>query len=235
MKVLAIDTSGASLSVAILENEKVISDFYINTGLTHSETLAPIIDLAIKNSLIKVSDIDLYASTVGPGSFTGLRIGLATVKAMALVNEKDCVAISTLEALAYEYKDFEGYICCCIDARHGEVYNAIFKSESGNLKRITEDRSIYIENLKNELKKLKCKIKLVGDCCKVCYNEFLGENLDISLGYSTYINAKSVGYIALEKYSNKETISPEKLNPKYLKLSQAERLLKEKQSKEVLN
>lgn len=232
MKILAIDTSGSSLSVAILEDKKVISDFYINTGLTHSETLAPIIDLAIKNSLINVSSIDLYASTIGPGSFTGLRIGIATIKAMALVNEKKCVAVSTLEALAYESKDFEGYICCCIDARHAEVYNAIFKCESGVLKRITEDRSISIENLKNELKKLKSKIKLVGDCCEICYNEFLGENLDISLGYSIYIDAKSVGYIAFERYFNKEILLPEDLNPRYLKLSQAERLLKEKCKKQ---
>ena len=233
MKILAIDTSGASLSVAVLEDEKVISDFYINTGLTHSETLAPLIDLAIKNSKINVSDIDLFAATVGPGSFTGLRIGIATVKAMALVTEKNCVAVSTLEAFAYACKDFEGYICSCIDARHGEVYNAIFKSESGILRRVTEDRAISIENLKNELKKLKCKIKLVGDCCKICYNEFLGENIEISLGYSRHIDAKSVGYIAFEKYHNDKAISPDQLNPKYLKLSQAERLLKEKRSKEV--
>ena len=228
MKVLAVDSSSVTASVAILDGEKVVADFYLNAGLTHSQTLAPMVDLAVKNSGFKLSDLDFFAVTSGPGSFTGLRIGVATVKGLAVGCGKKCVGISSLLAAAWNCKDFEGIVCACMDARRSEVYSALFRASGGKLERLTADRAISLQDLKKELKNFNFKVKLVGDGAKMCYNSLLeGEKdkFELSSEISRYVNAKMVALASLDGYCEEKLLQPEDLNLQYLRLSQAERMI----------
>lgn len=232
MKVLAVDSSSVSASVAILDGSKVLADFYVNAGLTHSQTLAPMIDLAVKSSGLKISDIDFFASTTGPGSFTGLRIGIATVKGMALGSEKKCMGVSSLLAAAYSCKNFEGLICACMDARRSEIYGAIFQASGGKIKRITQDMAISIQNFKKEIEKYESKVILVGDGAEMCYNNMIdgknSEKIELSSEFSRFVSAKNVALAAIENYSEEKLLNPGELTPEYLRLSQAQRMLLEK-------
>ena len=232
MKILAVDSSSVSASVAILDGSKVLSDFYVNAGLTHSQTLAPMIDLAVKSSGLKISDIDFFASTTGPGSFTGLRIGIATVKGMALGSGKKCMGVSSLLAAAYNCKNFEGLIGACMDARRSEIYGAIFRASGGKITRITQDMAISIQNFKEEIEKYKSKAILVGDGAEMCYNIMLdgknSEKIELSSEFSRFVSAKNVALAAIENYSEEKLLSPGELTPEYLRLSQAQRMLLEK-------
>ena len=168
MKILAVDSSSITASVALVEGEKVISEFFMNAGLTHSQTLAPMIDSVLKNANVDPSEIDLYAVTDGPGSFTGLRIAASTVKAMALAMNKPCVGVSSLEALAYNFCDFEGLVCPCMDARRNQVYTALFRAKDKKIVRIIEDSADTIENLVRKLNEYDEKIEFVGDGSESC-------------------------------------------------------------------
>lgn len=242
MKILAVDSSGLSASVAICEDDKVVSEFFINAGLTHSETLAPMIDSSLKNAKIDPSEIDLYAVTCGPGSFTGLRIGLATVKAMAFSNNKPCVGVSSLAALAQnllESSDESDIICACIDARCGGMYNALFKCtrESGSKKiiRLCEDRAIFVEDLMGELRNSECSINFVGDAALMCYNtiraNFKSDNLKLASPQDNHINAAKVLALGRRLCEEGLYVSALDLNPNYIKIPQAERMLRENKLK----
>lgn len=235
MKILAIDSSSITASVAILEDNKIISEFFINAGLTHSQTLAPMIEFALINSDIKISDIDFFAVTVGPGSFTGLRIGLATIKGMTLALDKPCVGISSLLAAAYNLKDYNGIVCACMDARREQVYNAIFKVDNGQFERIAEDRAISIQELENELLKYSENIKLVGDGAEMCYNIMLDNkkvrNIELALENQRYIRGSMVGIAFLETYNCGKISNAVDISLNYLRLSQAERMLLENKLK----
>lgn len=232
MKVLAVDSSSVSASVAILDGSKILADFYVNAGLTHSQTLAPMIDLAVKSSGIKISDIDFFASTTGPGSFTGLRIGIATVKGMALGSGKKCMGVSSLLAAAYNCRNFEGIICSCMDARRNEIYGAVFEASGGKIRRITRDMAVSIPDFKSEIEKYEKKVILVGDGAEICYNNMSGsENsrkIELSSEFSRFVSAKNVALAAIENYSEEKLLSPGELVPEYLRLSQAQRMLLEK-------
>lgn len=232
MKLLAVDSSSSVASAALIENRRVVAEFFINAGLTHSQTLAPMIDGIIKNLNFNLQDLDFFAVTNGPGSFTGLRISMATVKGMALVLNKPCMGISSLLASAYGCRDFSGIIAACMDARRGEVYNAVFKSDGTEISIIKDDRAIPIETLAKELKNYDCEIKLVGDGAEMCYNTFVQDfkldNIKSVLEEQRYIKASRVGFAALDNYGNENLVTAVDLKPKYLKVSQAERLLFEK-------
>lgn len=228
MKILAVDSSSKTVSVAILEDSEIRAEFFLNVGLTHSQTLAPMTASLIKNADIKPSEIDLYAVTTGPGSFTGLRIGMSMIKGMALPYKKPCVGVSTLLAAAYQLKNFNGIICACLDARRGEVYNSLFSSQDSNFKQIVEDRAILIEDLKKELYNYDSKIKLVGDGAKICYNTIIDENISNKSKIhfeEMYLKASTVGLIARDFYENGKFCSASEIKPTYLKVSQAERML----------
>lgn len=227
MKILGIDSSAKSASAAVTENGKIISNFYINTGLTHSQTLMPMIDSALKCADLSVDDIDLIAVNKGPGSFTGIRIGVAAAKGIADVKNIPCIGISTLEAMAYNLTDIDCVACCVMDARCNQVYTALFRITDGTVERITDDSAISIEELKNILKTYNNLKILVGDGAELCYNKlnYDVENLKIVGETARFQNAAGVCHAA-EKYDT--FISSSELVPDYLRLPQAERELKAK-------
>ncbi len=227
MKILSLDSSATSASVCLfdVEENKIIGDFFINTKLTHSQTLVPMIDSLLSNVNVQLSDIDAFAVNVGPGSFTGIRIGVSVIKGMAMALNKPCVAVSTLESMGYNYIDSDDIIVCgCMDARRNQVYNALFSVKKGVVSRICEDRAISIEDLFLELDSIKKPIVLVGDGALLCYNS-KSENSTIELACASrrYQNATSVCLCAAKKILNNDTISSAELMPSYLRPSQAER------------
>ena len=143
MKILALETSAKAVSAAVTEDGKVLCSGYQDTGLTHSRTLMPIVEDMLKNTGLTVRDCDAIAVAVGPGSFTGIRIGVAAAKGLAFAAEKPAVAVSTLEAMARNVAHMEGLIICAMDARRSQVYNALFRSSgTGAPERLTEDLSL---------------------------------------------------------------------------------------------
>ncbi len=230
MKILAIDTSGTNCSVCILNDEKVICDFNLSTGTTHSQTLLPMIDTIKKFSNIDLDDIDVLACGIGPGSFTGLRIGIATIKGFALSLNKKVIGVPTLVGLAYNTSYFDGYICSVLDAKNNNVYAGIFKYENGKpiLKGnyITED----VNTLINILKEKNDKILFVGDGAlsfKAKFEEALGERAFFAPIHLNNQLSSSIAKAALDKALLNEFDDYNTLNPLYLKKSQAERMLEE--------
>ena len=225
MKILSVDSSSVTASVAITENGKILAENFINNGLTHSQTLMPMVEKTINESGISVKDIDLFAITHGPGSFTGVRIGIASVKGMADVLNKKCVAVSTLEAIAEPLKNEDVIACAVMDARCNQVYTASFNKGE----RICEDKAVLIDELGEELKQFSKKIVFIGDGSVLCYdklNEII-QNCDVADEKIRYVHGSSIGFVAEEKIKNgEEPINSENLVPFYLRLPQAERELK---------
>ena len=227
MKILAVDTSATSASVAIAEENKLIGEFSINTALTHSQTLMPMIDELLKNTGLSVSDINAIAINAGPGSFTGVRIGVAAVKGIAFSRNIPCVSVSTLESMSYNMLGNDCIVCAVMDARCSQVYNAFFKVNGNTVTRITEDRALSLADLKMELQGIQEKVILTGDGAVLC-SEFLGTEFDNVLlaSFNNRIQtASSVAYSAFEKISKGEILSAEELMPVYLRLPQAQREL----------
>lgn len=235
MKLLALDSSSITASVCLMENNKILSEFSLNAGLTHSQTLAPMIQASLNILNLKVSNIDLLAITEGPGSFTGLRIGLATIKGIGVVFNKPCIGVSSLVAAAYNCINFNGIICAVMDARRNQFYNAIFKCQNKKLTRLTKDRIISLEELEKELKNFSECVELIGDGAVICYNNINKgkneSNIKFSFEGSHYVKASSVGILGLELYKQGSFSDASNLNPKYLRLSQAERMLIENKLK----
>ena len=227
MKILSVDTSAVCASVAVTEDEKIISLININAGLTHSRTLLPMIDSAIKNSETDLSSIDCFACSAGPGSFTGIRIGISALKGLSDGLSKKCIAVSTLEGLAYNLLGNECIACAVMDARCKQVYTAIFDIEGDNVTRLTDDEAIKIEDLKEKLKEYNKKIVFVGDGAEICHREI---GYSIAPSVIRYQNAGSVGICAFRNFSEDKLLSPDSLMPVYLRLPQAERELKKKQA-----
>ena len=233
MLILALESSAQSASVALCENEKLICEVYANTGLTHSVTLLPQVKSVLDFAGKKIEDIDLLALSNGPGSFTGLRIGAATIKGLCS-DEKKCIGVSTLEAMAYSHLDFDGMVCALMDARCNQFYNALFSGKQ----RLCEDRALLSEELFGDLEKTDGKILLVGDGAQLCLeklsqaNSPLLERVILCPENSRFQHASGVCLCALEKMRNgQEAVCAENLNLSYLRLPQAERELKKKEKK----
>lgn len=229
MKILSIDSSSVTASVAITENGKILSEKFINNGLTHSQTLMPMVEEVINESKISVKDIDLFAVTNGPGSFTGVRIGISCVKGMADALSKKCVVVSTLEAIAEPLKNQDVIACAVMDARCNQVYTAIFNQ--GN--RLCEDKAVLIDELGEELKQYGKKVVFIGDGSVLCYEKLCEniQNCEVADENIRYVHGSSVGFIAEEKIKNgEEPINSANLVPFYLRLPQAERELNNKKS-----
>lgn len=225
MKILSVDTSAICASVAVTEGEKIISLCSTNAGLTHSRTLLPMIDSALKNSETKLSDIDVFACSAGPGSFTGIRIGVAAIKGLADGTGKKCISVSTLEALAYNLLGQNVIACSVMDARCNQVYCAIFDVFENEVKRLTDDEAIKIEELGAKLSGFEKKIVFVGDGAEIC---------EKALGYKAapallrFQNGASVGICAFRNFDESRLLSAAELMPVYLRLPQAERELRAK-------
>lgn len=230
MKILAVDTSATAASVAVAEENKLIGEFSINTALTHSQTLMPMVDELLKNTGLSVNDIDAVAVNAGPGSFTGVRIGVAAVKGIAFPKNLPCVSVSTLESMAYNMLGNDCIVCSVMDARCSQVYNALFRVKGCTVTRMTDDRALSLTDLKNELQNINEKVVLVGDGAVLC-SKFLGEELEnimIAPFNNRIQTASSVAYAAFEKINNGETVKADELMPVYLRLPQAQRELNKK-------
>ena len=229
MLLLSVDSSATPASVCLYDG-KVLAEYFINTRLTHSQTLVAMIDSALNITGTSVDDIDCYAVNNGPGSFTGVRIGVSAIKGMAFASDKPCVAVSTLESMAYNLLSSDAVVCACMDARRHQVYNALFRVRDGRVERLCEDRAIGIDELIEELKAFSEKVILVGDGAELVYNSVVELNVVILADpLSRYQRASSTAIIAAERLDRRETVLPAALMPSYLRLSQAER---ERQSKE---
>lgn len=227
MKILAVDTSAVCASVAVTENNKILSESSTNTGLTHSRTLMPMINSVLKNAEIPLESIDLFACSVGPGSFTGVRIGVAAIKGICDATEKKCMPVSTLEALAHNLTGRKCTAVSVMDARCNQVYCGIFSVKGNEITRLTEDMAIKIEELGEMLKDHK-KVVFVGDGAKICH-EHLG--YEIASPNCVYQKGSSVCFAAEKALERGEApLSAAELMPTYLRLPQAERELKARQS-----
>ena len=163
MKILSLDTTAQVCSAAICDENELIAEITVNTGNTHSQTLLPAVEQILKISELCIDDIDAFACSTGPGSFTGVRIGVATVKGIAYGKNKPCVSVSTLEALAYNLKGYDGIICPVMNARRNQVYNALFEWKDGALVRLCPDRALSIDELDDELAGSEKSVYLCGD------------------------------------------------------------------------
>lgn len=232
MKILAIESSAVSASAAVAEDGKILCSYYLNCGLTHSVTLMPLIRDALESVSLKVSDLDAVAAAVGPGSFTGVRIGVAAAKGIAQRDNIPCIPVSTLEGIAYPLTDFDAVACAVMDARCNQVYNALFSFSDGKMTRLCPDRAISLEDLKNDIEKISKKIILIGDGADIAYN-YLGDKCSLLSKASPLIRYQSASSVALRAFDiyneTGKTVSPFELVPSYLRLSQAERELKKKE------
>ncbi len=223
MKVLGIDTSAKTCSVALLQDGTVLSSHFLGEGLTHSQTLLPMIKKTLEESGCYVSDLDLISITAGPGSFTGLRIGISTVKGLAFSHQIPCAAVSTLETCAENCKDHEGFtVCALMDARRGEFYNALFSINEADPHRLTPDRAVSGDTIAKELKKFG-KIILVGDGAEKFASEFPEFQSALSPEKIRYQCGKGAAILGLKNYRSGLFTSAGQLAPVYLRLPQAER------------
>ena len=225
MLILAFETSAKAASAALTENGKLLGEGYQNTGLTHSQTLMVMAEDTLKQCGKTAAEVEAVAVAAGPGSFTGVRIGVAAAKGFAWGKELPCYGVSTLEAMAESLGAFDGYVCPCMDARRSQVYNALFLAEGGKLTRVTEDRAVALADLKEELKILKKSIFLVGDGANLCYNTLKDDVPQLVLPPEHRIHQRAVGVAILAQRLADAGIAPSggELTPNYLRLSQAER------------
>ena len=222
MLIFALESSAKAASAALMEDESLIAQYSQCSGLTHSRTLLPMVEDMLKNTEKKIADVDLIAVAHGPGSFTGIRIGVSTVKGLAWASDKKCVGVSTLEAMAWHGVSAGGLICPVMDARRSQVYNALFETDGdGRPVRLTEDRAVSLAELAGELKNYECAPLLVGDGAKLTYDYLTNEGTACRMAPANllYQSAWGVGMAAL----GKEAGGADDLLPVYLRLSQAER------------
>lgn len=229
MKILALDCSATAASCAVLEENKVIASSFVNVKLTHSETLLPMIENTLASAKLGLKDINAFAINNGPGSFTGIRIGISAVKGLAAPNNIPVAAVSTLYSIACMHKNISGVICAVMDARCNQVYNALFKVTNGEIERLCDDRAVMISEVISELDNINDNIIIAGDGASL-FGEYAKtkENVKISLEPLKNQNAVGVGIAAKEIFDRGEAISPKDLTPFYLRLPQAERELKAK-------
>ena len=237
MLILALDSTAQVGSVALCEDEKLIAEYTINTGHTHSETLLPMVESVLKIAGYTVDDVDLFVCTAGPGSFTGVRIGAATVKGIAFGKDKPCIGVSTLEALALNGVVLNGILCPSMNARRQQVYNALFASDGTSLTRLCEDRALAITELGEELvtKYPDCPVYLMGDGAKLVYDalsESLGERLVMLPERLIHQSGYNTAMAGLRLYRDGVRTTDFELAPVYLRPSQAERVRMEKLNQE---
>ena len=232
MLTLAFETSAKAASVALTENGKLLGESYQNTGLTHSQTLMVMAEDLLKQCGKTMADVTAVAVAEGPGSFTGVRIGVAAAKGMSWGGQIPCYGVSTLEAMAVSLGAYEGHVCACMDARRSQVYNALFLADDGNLTRLSEDRAIALAELKTELEHIDGPIFLVGDGAVLTHKTLSGEipNLILPPEHRLHQRAVGVALLAEQKHTAGEPGDGNALSPNYLRLSQAERERLEKQN-----
>ncbi len=225
MKILALESSAVACSACLTEDDFLIAQSYENSGMTHSVTLLPMAEELLKRAGVSEKEIDVFAVAAGPGSFTGVRIGVSACKGLAWALDKPCAKVSTLEAMAWSAAALPGILCPVMDARREQVYNALFSFDGEVLTRLTPDRAIGLEELKAELREREGKYILVGDGARLCYDRLNGDGLELVLTPPNlrYQSAWGVARSALELAKRGELVSAGELVPEYHRLSQAER------------
>ncbi len=233
MKILAVDTSSIVASCALINENKLICEYTLNHKKTHSQKLMPIIKEILVASEILPNEIDVFAASIGPGSFTGLRIGIATINGLAHASNKPVVGVKTIDALAYNIPYFDGIIVPIMDARRNNVYTGIYKQEDNEFNILKEQTVMNIDKLIEILKERKEKIVFNGDGV-ITYKEKLIDELNVRAIFSpnnlNMPKASSVAEIAMIKAKSGETQSYYDLKPEYLRKSQAERQYDEKEN-----
>ena len=229
MLILALESSALTASVAICDGERLLGEYTVNNGNTHSETLLPMAEALLRDLRISISEIDLFAVSVGPGSFTGIRIGVSTLKGLAFGTKKPCIGVSTLEAMAYNLYIPNGLICPVMNARRKQVYTALFRESNGKMERLMDDSAISVEELDQILATYHEPVYLVGDGYDLAV-----ENLTHTLGSTPerlrYQSAASIAKAAYIAYSEGSYVSDNDIKPIYLRPCQAERERMEKES-----
>ena len=230
MLILAFETSAKAASVALLEDNKLLGESYQNTGLTHSQTLMVMAEDLLKQCGKTVADLTAVAVAEGPGSFTGVRIGVAAAKGLAWGRNIPCYGISTLEAMAVSLGAFQGYVCPVMDARRSQVYNALFYVNCGEIRRMTPDRAVALSDLEKEIKTFEEPIFLVGDGSNLCYNTLKDAvpGLVCPPEHCMHQRASGVALLAASMAAGGMPGDGAALTPNYLRLSQAERERAEK-------
>ena len=224
MKILALDSSATVVTVALCEDGRLLAEYTVNNGNTHSETLLPMVESVLAHFSLSAADIDLFAASTGPGSFTGVRIGVSLLKGLCSGKGKPCVGVSTLEALAENLPYENALLCPVMDARRSQVYNALFVRKNGVLTRLTPDRQISLGELEQELKTYSLPIFLCGDGYALAKDK-LSVPTQETAPLLIPQNAVSVAAVATRIYENAPDAdySEGKLQPIYLRASQAER------------
>ena len=232
MKLLAVDTAAKAAYVCLAEEDKIIGSFFIDAALTHSRTLMPMLEALLVNTETKAEELDAIAVNAGPGSFTGVRIGVAAVKGLAFADNLPCVSVSTLESMAYNCLGGDCVVCAVMDARCSQVYNAIFRVKGGSIERLCDDRALALTDLKEELIRINGSIILVGDGAGVSYDYLKDEVPHISIApiNNRIQTAVSTAMAAFESLKRGDTLTAAELMPVYLRLPQAQRELNKRLS-----
>ena len=228
MLILALESSAKAASVALMQDAELLAQYSQCSGLTHSRTLLPMVEDMLKNTDKKLADVDFIAVAHGPGSFTGIRIGVSTVKGLAWASDKKCVGVSTLAAMAWHGAAAGGLVCPVMDARRSQVYNALFEIKDGAPERLCRDRAIALSELAAELKGYDREVLLVGDGARLSFDYLTAEGISCRIAPQNllYQSAWGVGMEALRT----EPGTADDLLPVYLRLSQAERERQERLS-----
>lgn len=224
MKILALESSAKAASCAVLADGELLASAWQAAGLTHSRTLLPMVEGMLKNSELTMEAMDAVAVAAGPGSFTGLRIGIAAVKGLAWAAEKPCIPVSTLEAMAWPLAHLEGSIVCAMDARRQQIYNAAFLADSGALERLREDRALSLEEAAADLAELGESLTIVGDGAQICFDFLTARGLPCRLAppHLRWQSAVGVAMAAARRWPG-GAAGAQEVVPVYLRLSQAER------------
>lgn len=226
MLILAFESSAKAASVALVKDGKLLSQSSQVSGLTHSRTLLPMAEDMLKNAELSIKNVDAFAVAHGPGSFTGIRIGVAAAKGLAFGADKPAVGVSTLAAMARNVAFADGLILCAMDARRQQIYNALFEAKDGVLTRLTEDRAISLADLAEELRGDTPPITAVGDGGRLAW-EYLNANgipCRLAPPHLVMQNAASVALEAEELIRAGKAVSAQELDAVYLRPAQAERL-----------
>ena len=235
MLILAFETSAKAASVALSDGEKLLGESYQNTGLTHSQTLLPMAQDLLKSCGYTPQQVEAVAVAAGPGSFTGIRIGVAAAKGFAWGKELPCYGVSTLEAMALNLGVYDGFVVPVMDARRSQVYTATFLAEKGKLARLCEDWAVSLEQLGEELKICEKSVFLVGDGSNLCYNTLKDTVPELVLPpeHRMHQRAAGVALAAAQMIAAGLPGSGAELSPNYLRLSQAERERMERENKKI--
>lgn len=225
MLLLSVESSAVTASAALTDGDRVVKSEFINNGLTHSETLLPLIESVMQG--YSYSDLDAVAVSAGPGSFTGVRIGVATVKGIAFPYDLPCISVSPLEAVAYNFRHENAVVCAVMDARRMQFYNALFEVNNSKVTRLCNDRAISAQDLEKELSSYN-RVIVAGDGARLFYSSINSDNCELAPEELMYQSGVGVAAAAQDK----EKIPAAALMPVYLRPSQAERELKLKRKSE---